>query len=78
VPAILAHVELLILFGAYYRWRVRAWPRADRVSLLSLAPQALVMPVTYALFTPLALCTLDSGNWETRGHGGAAAPSITA
>ncbi len=26
------------------------------------------MPVTYALLTPLALFTLDSGSWETRGH----------
>jgi len=30
-------------------------------------PMALMMPVTYALFTPLALLTLDSGSWETRG-----------
>jgi hypothetical protein len=26
------------------------------------------MPITYALLTPLALFTLDSGSWETRGH----------
>jgi hypothetical protein len=31
-------------------------------------PQALVMPVTYGLLTPLALFTLDSASWETRGH----------
>jgi len=29
---------------------------------------AFVMPVTYLLMTPLALFTLDSGSWETRGH----------
>ena len=29
-------------------------------------PAALVMPVTYVLFTPLALFTLDSSSWETR------------
>jgi hypothetical protein len=33
---------------------------------------ALLMPVTYALFTPLALFTLDSGSWETRGSPSAA------
>jgi hyaluronan synthase len=27
---------------------------------------AVVMPVTYILFTPLALFTLDSSSWETR------------
>jgi hypothetical protein len=27
-----------------------------------------VMPVTYLLFSPLALFTLDSSSWETRGQ----------
>ncbi|MDB4956156.1 MAG: glycosyl transferase family 2, partial [Myxococcales bacterium] len=35
---------------------------------LSFMPLSLLMPVTYALLTPLALFTLDSGSWETRGH----------
>ncbi|HSK04573.1 MAG TPA: hypothetical protein VK932_25145 [Kofleriaceae bacterium] len=39
------------------------------MSGLSFIPQALVMPITYALLTPLALFTLDSASWETRGHG---------
>jgi hypothetical protein len=68
LPALLMHLEILTVFGLYYRWRVRKWPRAERVSALSFLPQALVMPVTYALLTPLALFTLDSGCWETRGH----------
>ncbi len=68
-PAVLMHLEVLFLFGMYYRWRVRAWPAAERVSGLSFIPQALVMPITYALLTPLALFTLDSASWETRGHG---------
>lgn len=67
-PAVLMHLEVLFLFGMYYRWRVRAWPAEDRVSGLSFIPQALVMPITYALLTPLALFTLDSTSWETRGH----------
>jgi hypothetical protein len=67
--ALLLHAKGLVLFGLYYRFRVRAWPDEDRVGALSLVPQCLVMIVTHALFTPLALCTLDSGSWETRGHG---------
>ncbi len=68
-PALLMHLEILAVFGLYYRWRVRKWPKEDRVGALSFIPQSLVMPVTYALLTPLALFTLDSGSWETRRHG---------
>jgi cellulose synthase/poly-beta-1,6-N-acetylglucosamine synthase-like glycosyltransferase len=66
--AVLMHIEGLFLFGMYYRWRVRTWPEEHRVSGLSFIPQALVMPITYALLTPLAFFTLDSTSWETRGH----------
>lgn len=67
-PALVSHLVVLVLFGMYYRWRVRAWPEHQRVGALAFVPQALVMPVTYALLTPLALFTLDSASWETRGH----------
>src|SRR5690349_16146603 len=63
-----AHAAVLAVFGLYYRWRTRRWPAHQRVGALAFVPQALVMPVTYALLTPLALFTLDSGSWETRGH----------
>jgi cellulose synthase/poly-beta-1,6-N-acetylglucosamine synthase-like glycosyltransferase len=66
LPAVLAHLEVLFLFGLYYRWRTRAWAPEDRVGAASFVPQALMMPVTYALMTPLALFTLDSTSWETR------------
>jgi cellulose synthase/poly-beta-1,6-N-acetylglucosamine synthase-like glycosyltransferase len=68
MPALAAHLVVLALFGLLYRWRVRSWPPDQRVGALAFVPQALVMPVTYALLTPLALFTLDSGSWETRGH----------
>jgi hypothetical protein len=45
--------------------------RADlRVSALAFVPIALVLPIIYAWLTPVALFTLDSSSWETRGHGG--------
>ncbi|HEY6180135.1 MAG TPA: glycosyltransferase family 2 protein [Kofleriaceae bacterium] len=68
-PALAAHAVVLAVFGLYYRWRTRRWPAQQRVGALAFVPQALVMPVTYALLTPLALFTLDSASWETRGHG---------
>lgn len=66
--AVVAHLSLLALFGGYYRWRTRRWPANERVSALSYIPQSLVMPITNALLTPLALFTLDSSRWETRNH----------
>lgn len=62
------HLYVIALMGLYYRFRVRKNAPEDRVSVLSFLPIALTMPVTYALMTPLALFTLDSGSWETRGH----------
>jgi cellulose synthase/poly-beta-1,6-N-acetylglucosamine synthase-like glycosyltransferase len=62
------HLYVIALMGLYYRFRVRKAAPEERVSALSFLPIALTMPVTYALMTPLALFTLDSGSWETRGH----------
>jgi cellulose synthase/poly-beta-1,6-N-acetylglucosamine synthase-like glycosyltransferase len=62
------HLYLVVVFGLYYRWRVRKLPASERVGVLSFLPIALLLPITYALMTPLALFTLDSGSWETRGH----------
>ncbi len=64
----LLHIGIVTAFGAWYRWKVRKLPASDRVSALSFIPMAFVMPVTYALLTPVAFFTLDSGAWETRGH----------
>src|SRR5262249_47483879 len=66
LPAVLMHFEVLLVFGLYYRARVRRWPPEERVGALPFVPQALVMPITYGLMTPLALFTIDSTRWETR------------
>ncbi|HET7499592.1 MAG TPA: glycosyltransferase family 2 protein [Kofleriaceae bacterium] len=68
LPALVGHMVVLAIFGLYYRWRVRSWPADQRVGPLAFLPQALIMPVTYGLLTPLAVFTLDSASWETRGH----------
>jgi len=67
-PSLVLHLEIVAAFGLYYRWRTRHLPRTERVSALAFMPLTLLMPITYALMTPLALFTLDSGSWETRGH----------
>jgi cellulose synthase/poly-beta-1,6-N-acetylglucosamine synthase-like glycosyltransferase len=66
--ALQIHIAVVALFGLYYRFRVRDREATERVSALAFMPIALLMPVTYALLTPLAMFTLDSGSWETRGH----------
>jgi cellulose synthase/poly-beta-1,6-N-acetylglucosamine synthase-like glycosyltransferase len=67
--AVVLHLAILSFFGFYYRLRTRKWPRNQRVGGLAYVPQSIVMPITNALMTPLALFTLDSTSWETRGHG---------
>jgi cellulose synthase/poly-beta-1,6-N-acetylglucosamine synthase-like glycosyltransferase len=67
-PALVLHLGAVVVFGCYYRIRVRKQPAEERVGPLSFMPLSLLMPITYAILTPLALFTLDSGSWETRGH----------
>ncbi len=71
------HIMVIAVFGLYYRWRVRKQPASERVGALAFVPMAICMPVTYALMTPLALFTLDSGSWETRGHDAEASEGAT-
>ncbi|MBU8897483.1 glycosyl transferase family 2 [Corallococcus sp. H22C18031201] len=70
------HFLIIGLLGFIYRLETRHLPADRRVSGASFLPMALLMPVTYALFTPLALLTLDSGSWETRGSP-KAAPTLS-
>jgi cellulose synthase/poly-beta-1,6-N-acetylglucosamine synthase-like glycosyltransferase len=67
-PALVLHCEAVVVFGCFYVFRTRKLPKAERVGPLSFLPLSLLMPVTYALLTPLALFTLDTSNWETRNH----------
>jgi N-acetylglucosaminyltransferase len=62
------HVAIVVGMGVIYRHANRKLPESEKVSALAFVPIALVMPVTYAVLTPLAMFTLDSGKWETRGH----------
>ena len=60
-------VIVAAIIGVGYWWKARKLP-IDRVHPLWFVPIALVLPVIYAIMTPLALFTLDSGSWETRHH----------
>jgi len=69
---LLLHMLVMGAMGVIYRVDKRHLPADMRVSALSFLPMGLLMPITYALFTPLALFTLDSGSWETRNKPGTA------
>ena len=69
---LLLHMLIMGAMGVIYRIDKRHLPADMRVSALSFLPMGLLMPITYALFTPLALFTLDSGSWETRNKPGTA------
>lgn len=63
-----AHLVLLALLGAVYRWDTRALPPERRVHALWFLSMGVVMPVTYVMQNVLSFWTLDSGSWETRHH----------
>jgi hypothetical protein len=54
--------------GVVYATQVRKLPADRRVSAWDALPLAVVLPVSYAFMTLLAILTLDSAKWETRGH----------
>lgn len=64
------HATFVAVLGVLYRIGTRHLPKERRVPAAAFLPMIFLMPVTYLLFTPLALLTLDSGSWETRGGAG--------
>jgi cellulose synthase/poly-beta-1,6-N-acetylglucosamine synthase-like glycosyltransferase len=66
-PLLIFHLLILFIFGLIYRWKVRKLPQHERVGALAFMPLSILMVITYALLTPLALFTLDTASWETRG-----------
>jgi hypothetical protein len=66
----MAHIVVCGGLGviSHFAPSTRALPPWLRVHPLSLIPMAVMMPVAYVVLTPLALFTLDTASWETRGH----------
>ncbi len=62
------HIAFIAALGLIYRFETRRLPEKLKVPAFAFLPMAFLMPISYTLYTPLALFTLDSGSWETRGH----------
>jgi cellulose synthase/poly-beta-1,6-N-acetylglucosamine synthase-like glycosyltransferase len=73
----LLSLAILGTFGVLYWWHTRSLPASLKVHPLWFLPMSIMMPVTYLLMTPLALFTLDSSSWETRGAAPARKPAPT-
>jgi len=73
-----SHLGLVSVLAAIYRIEARRLPRDRRVGALNFLLIAVLMPVSYLVITPLALFTLDSSSWETRGAPAAAPVPCTA
>jgi hypothetical protein len=73
----LAVFHVLVLGGVAWVYTLRRSiiPKQYQVHPIWFLSMAVMMPVTYVLLTPLALFTLDSSNWETRGHQAATPPA---
>jgi hypothetical protein len=61
------NLQIVALFGFVYWLETRRLPAEHRVHPAWFLPAVVVMPVIYVLYMPLALFTLDSSSWETRG-----------
>ncbi len=71
----LFHVAVLTFLGTVYYFDTRHYEPAARVHPLWFIAMSIVMPTTYLIATPLALFTLDSSSWETRGKPQQAPPA---
>jgi N-acetylglucosaminyltransferase len=66
----LFHALVTAFLGTVYWHAMRKLPADSRVHPLWFMAMTVVMPVTYLIATPLAMFTLHSSSWETRGHQG--------
>jgi N-acetylglucosaminyltransferase len=73
------HLGVIALLGLLYHVSpaTRRLERSQRVHPIWFLPMAVLMPTAYLVLTPLALFTLHSSSWETRGHGAVVARSGT-
>lgn len=70
---VLFHAFVVTVFAFAYEVSKKDLPDFAKTSGLWFLSMAAVFPVVYLTMTPLALFTLSTSSWETRGHKGAPA-----
>jgi len=71
VIPMIEHALLVTTFALAYEINKGKLPEMARTSGLWFMSMAFVFPVMYLTLTPLAIATLGTSSWETRGHGAA-------
>ena len=69
VIPMLEHALLVTIFALVYEFNKQKLPEFARTSGIWFMTMAFVFPVMYITMTPLAIATLGTSSWETRGHG---------
>ncbi len=69
VMPMLVHGLVTTFFALAYELNKRKLPEFAQTSGIWFLAMAIVFPVLYMTMTPLALATLATTSWETRGHG---------
>ena len=69
MPRIL-HALIVSVFAVAYDLNKHKLPEEGRTNGVWFLMMAFVFPVMYLCLTPLALVTLGTTSWETRGGGG--------
>jgi N-acetylglucosaminyltransferase len=64
----LFHAFVVTVFAFAYEISKKSLPAFARTNGLWFLSMAIVFPVIYLTMTPLALFTLSTSSWETRGH----------
>ena len=75
VVPMIEHALVVTVFAVAYELNKHKLPPAARTSGVWFLCMAVVFPVMYITMTPLALATLATSSWETRGGRKAAAPA---
>jgi hypothetical protein len=67
VIPMIEHALLVSVFALAYEFHKHKLPEMARTSGVWFLSMAFVFPVMYLTMTPLALATLGTTSWETRG-----------
>lgn len=73
VVPMLEHALLVSVFAMAYELNKHRLPKMAQTSGVWFLAMAFVFPVMYITMTPLAIATLGTTSWETRGHNKVAA-----
>jgi N-acetylglucosaminyltransferase len=78
VIPMLVHGLITTFFALAYEINKKKLPEFAQTSGIWFISMVIVFPVLYMTMTPLALATLATTSWETRGHGKKAKPAKAA